>query len=296
MKKIIKTLILTAIMTMMFSMTAFAGNTDHNYTLKRCIDYDTQTYETVNLNVHDAGNQWVLTVTGITDFPDAGFEDVISFDSYTYLESDDYDYSSDYDFEPISFGGAYGNPIVNKTVTVNMPKNKDVHITFDNWSGGDQGGCSPVGYLLPDGRFVLYVYDDIDKTAYNGLYTTSVETINGYTDTYYFAIDTKNTTIGNTTTAVNTTVPAIDVSSVFNATDYATFNPDLATAGITSEVALKNHFITSGMKEGRIASKDFNIAVYKAKNPDLVTVFGEDNTAYFMHYINGGKAEGRIAK
>ena len=83
-------------------------------------------------------------------------------------------------------------------------------------------------------------------------------------------------------------------SAVFNVSDYQNYNPDLVELfGKNNEYKLFEHFVTSGMKEGRQGSKSFNLAAYKANNPDLVAVFGDDNVKYYEHYITIGKAEGR---
>lgn len=84
-----------------------------------------------------------------------------------------------------------------------------------------------------------------------------------------------------------------DYSAVFNATYYAQNNPDLASAGITSENALLNHFINNGMKEGRQGSDEFNVYAYMNRYPDLKAAYGSDLKSYYLHYINSGKAEGR---
>lgn len=55
------------------------------------------------------------------------------------------------------------------------------------------------------------------------------------------------------------------------------------------------HFVNSGMKEGRQASEEFNLEAYKASNPDLVGALGDNNQSYYEHYIASGKAEGRKA-
>ena len=73
------------------------------------------------------------------------------------------------------------------------------------------------------------------------------------------------------------------------------YNHDLATALGGNQKALFEHFLNSGMKEGRQASSEFNLAAYKSNNPDLVARFGDDNAQYYEHYIAGGKAEGRVA-
>lgn len=84
--------------------------------------------------------------------------------------------------------------------------------------------------------------------------------------------------------------------AVYNYKDYLLFNPDLTDALGTNQKALFEHFISSGMKEGRQGSSNFNLDAYKANNPDLVAAFGNDNIKYYDHYIASGKAEGRIAK
>lgn len=84
-------------------------------------------------------------------------------------------------------------------------------------------------------------------------------------------------------------------SSVYNYKEYKQYNPDLAATFGCNQKAFFEHFINSGMKEGRQASSKFNLAAYKANNPDLVALFGDDNAKYYEHYMASGKAEGRIA-
>lgn len=84
-------------------------------------------------------------------------------------------------------------------------------------------------------------------------------------------------------------------SAVYSYSDYVKYNPDLAAAFGDNQKALFEHFINSGMKEGRQGSSQFNLAVYKANNPDLVALFGDDNVKYYEHYMAGGKDEGRKA-
>nr|DAH17258.1 MAG TPA: hypothetical protein [Caudoviricetes sp.] len=82
---------------------------------------------------------------------------------------------------------------------------------------------------------------------------------------------------------------------VYNYKDYKALNPDLANLYGNNQYKYYEHFITSGMKEGRQGSKSFNLAAYKANNPDLAAAFGDDNAKYYEHYIATGKAEGRKA-
>ena len=82
---------------------------------------------------------------------------------------------------------------------------------------------------------------------------------------------------------------------VYNCKDYKALNPDLANLYGNNEYKYYEHFVTSGMAEGRQGSKYFNLAIYKANNPDLVAAFGNDNVKYYEHYMTTGKTEGRKA-
>lgn len=87
----------------------------------------------------------------------------------------------------------------------------------------------------------------------------------------------------------------VQYQAVYNYQDYLNCNPDLAAQFGANQKALFEHFVTSGMKEGRQGSAQFNLNTYKANNPDLVAFFGDDNVKYYEHYISQGKSEGRIA-
>lgn len=84
-------------------------------------------------------------------------------------------------------------------------------------------------------------------------------------------------------------------SSVYDYNFYKENNADLAASLGDNQWKYLEHFINSGMKEGRQGNAEFNLAAYKANNPDLVALFGDDNAKYYEHYIAGGKAEGRKA-
>ncbi len=81
---------------------------------------------------------------------------------------------------------------------------------------------------------------------------------------------------------------------VFDARYYADHNTDLYEAYGYDEEQLLNHFLTSGMKEGRVACDSFNVSVYRENNSDLVNVYGDDLPAYYEHYMSCGHSEGRI--
>lgn len=84
-------------------------------------------------------------------------------------------------------------------------------------------------------------------------------------------------------------------SPVYNFEYYKANNADLAALYGDNEWKYLEHFVTSGMKEGRQGSAEFNLAAYKANNADLVAAFGDNNQKYYEHYLNSGKAEGRKA-
>ena len=84
-------------------------------------------------------------------------------------------------------------------------------------------------------------------------------------------------------------------SPVFNSTFYAQANPDVVSDLGSDEMILFQHFISTGMAQGRQGSEEFNVFIYKEKYADLKSAFGEDLLSYYLHYINSGKAEGRVA-
>ena len=84
-------------------------------------------------------------------------------------------------------------------------------------------------------------------------------------------------------------------SVIFNAAFYAMANPDIAQVIGTDPAALYQHFVTSGMAEGRQGAATFNVQVYIANNPDLVALLGNNLSAYYKHYLTQGQFEGRKA-
>lgn len=84
-------------------------------------------------------------------------------------------------------------------------------------------------------------------------------------------------------------------SIIFSADYYAGKYPELVTALGNSPEILYQHFIQSGMAEGRQGAATFNVQVYINNNPDLVQIFGNNLPAYYEHYLNAGQYEGRTA-
>lgn len=87
-----------------------------------------------------------------------------------------------------------------------------------------------------------------------------------------------------------------DYSAVFDAGYYYNAYPDVRETIGNNEEKLLQHFVSSGMKEGRVGKADFDVRAYMKNNLDLLTVYGvKDLSAYYYHYIQSGKEEGREA-
>lgn len=103
----------------------------------------------------------------------------------------------------------------------------------------------------------------------------------------------------NTTNASKRSVTISDTSYdnvAFNASYYASQYEDLYKAFGDDAKSLYDHFITSGIYEGRQSSAQFSILVYKENNQDLVDAFGEDLIKYYNHFIEYGVNENRVSK
>ena len=87
----------------------------------------------------------------------------------------------------------------------------------------------------------------------------------------------------------------VDYSRVYNYNYYFNKYDDLKKAFGNDDIAMLDHFIKYGMREGRQASKGFNLKNYKARYEDLRRAFGNDNKAYYLHYIKYGFREKRKA-
>lgn len=94
------------------------------------------------------------------------------------------------------------------------------------------------------------------------------------------------------------TIPAevTDYSAVFDADYYYRTYEDVRNAVGKDDAKLLQHFVSSGMKEGRSGKADFDVHAYMKNNLDLITAFGvKDLSRYYYHYIQSGKEEGRLA-
>ena len=100
----------------------------------------------------------------------------------------------------------------------------------------------------------------------------------------------------------------VDYSAVYDAGYYTAKYPDLIKAFGDIKKAKNNdqkvaiatkylqHFIKSGMREGRQASANFNYRTYACNYQDLRNAFGGDKAKYYIHFIKYGKKEKRNAK
>src|SRR6266568_5058431 len=86
------------------------------------------------------------------------------------------------------------------------------------------------------------------------------------------------------------------VSSFLDPTGATTGKPAdlLAAFGEGNYPAAYNHFIASGLNEGRASSVNFDVGFYLNHYPDLIAAFGPKNyPAAFDHWIVYGRGEGR---
>ena len=114
--------------------------------------------------------------------------------------------------------------------------------------------------------------------------------------------NTTGTNAKDTATVTQTTKQSITISDTsydnvaFNASYYANAHADVYETCGDNAKALYNHFIKTGIKEGRQSSVQFCITAYMNNNQDLVDAFGDDLIKYYNHYIEFGVNEDRVAK
>lgn len=78
--------------------------------------------------------------------------------------------------------------------------------------------------------------------------------------------------------------------AAFDVMVYRDRNPDIAHL---SDKALKDHWLSSGIKEGRASSPVLDLGFYLNNNPDLKNAFGSDYEAVYNHFITSGYKERR---
>ncbi len=83
------------------------------------------------------------------------------------------------------------------------------------------------------------------------------------------------------------------IKTIFNATEYAEMNPDVAAAFGTDENKLFEHYLVFGIDENRAPSKTFDVNAYASSYPDLQVAFGDNVDSYILHYATFGQKENR---
>lgn len=101
-----------------------------------------------------------------------------------------------------------------------------------------------------------------------------------------------------TVTLMSTTmgVSAMDLKDIFDAEYYAEQNPDVKEAIGDDAKALYQHYVTSGLAEGRNGSPVLDVAEYRASYSDLEKAFGDNWEAYVDHYFANGVYEANRRK
>lgn len=87
----------------------------------------------------------------------------------------------------------------------------------------------------------------------------------------------------------------VDYAPVYDYYWYISRYPDLQAAFGDDQQKALQHFINSGMREGRMASESFDVDSYRNANQDLRIAFRSDLKRYYLHYLRNGIREGRSA-
>ncbi len=85
------------------------------------------------------------------------------------------------------------------------------------------------------------------------------------------------------------------IAQVFDAEYYSEKNPDVVAVVGTNATALMNHYMNSGVYEGRDASATFNVDAYASANTDVAAVAAGNYEVLFEHYVGSGINENRIS-
>lgn len=86
-------------------------------------------------------------------------------------------------------------------------------------------------------------------------------------------------------------VSAMDLKDIFSAEYYAEQNPDIVEVLGDDAKVLYQHYVTSGLSEGRKGSPVLDVAKYRASYADLDKAFGDNWEAYVDHYFKDGVNE-----
>lgn len=101
---------------------------------------------------------------------------------------------------------------------------------------------------------------------------------------------------GEGSSAVNdpiTIYEGVDYSPVYDFYYYVANYTDIKNAFGDDDMSVLQHFVQSGMSEGRRGNASFNVFSYREKYVDLRSAFGSDLRQYYLHYLSCGINEGR---
>ena len=110
---------------------------------------------------------------------------------------------------------------------------------------------------------------------------------------YICSPDYKNTS-SSSSSSTSSWLSGAAKDMVFDAEYYAARYPDLKSAYGTDATKLFEHFLTYGIKEGRIASPIFSIGYYVDNNSDIKSSYGTDYVAAMKHFVSTGINEARV--
>ena len=96
-----------------------------------------------------------------------------------------------------------------------------------------------------------------------------------------------------TMTGAITTYNGVNYSSVYDYNYYVGKYSDLKSAFYYDDYAVLQHFVNSGMSEGRQAKSTFDVNSYRLQYSDLRRAFGSNLKNYYLHYVSSGRSEGR---
>ena len=170
----------------------------------------------------------------------------------------------------------------------------DIKSTF----GIDDYACLMhfINYGMSEGRRGNENFDEVSyKNTYKDLRMAFMNNLREYYIHYlYYGKNEGRIAKGNTKiTDYVTNINGIDYSSVYDFNYYTNRYPDIKNAYSNDDVGALQHFITSGMAEGRQGKEAFDVWAYGYSYADLRGTFGNDVPRYYEHYMNFGKNEGR---
>ncbi len=91
---------------------------------------------------------------------------------------------------------------------------------------------------------------------------------------------------------ISRTSGGLDYSAVFNPIHYIDAYYDVRTSCGYDQQKAFEHFLSTGMKEGRQGNSSFNVYTYINRYPILLDIYGTDLPSVYRHYITDGKRNG----